>query len=194
MARLKYPPVYIAVETSLGTVDRIEFATQGRFPSAPRVPGWVYDATADHWLRADNDANIQAEIDDLNRYFASLTLKDGSPHPDRRVLGKWVRLTDEQRAVTEENRAFRRAVVMRDGKLEHDVGAARDCVRRALRHHRGQAMPELDAQWMRATGQGDKAEAKRIEAERQRWRDAPADPRIDSAQTVEELKTLLPGG
>lgn len=193
MGRLKYPPVYIAVETSLGTVDRIEFATQGRFPSPPRVPGWVYDPADDHWLRADNDANIQAEIDDLNRYFGSLTLKDGSPHPDRRMLGKWVRLTDAQRAVTEQDRAFRRAVVMLDGALQHDVAAARECVRRVLRHRRGQAMPELDAQWMRATGQGDKAAAKRIEAERQRWRDAPADPRIEAAQTLDELRALLPG-
>jgi hypothetical protein len=51
-------------------------------------------------------------------------------------------------------------------------------------------MVELDGQWTRATGQGKKAEQDAVEAERQKWRDAPADPRIDVAQTVEELKQI----
>jgi hypothetical protein len=51
-------------------------------------------------------------------------------------------------------------------------------------------MVELDGQWTRATGQGKQAEADAVEAERQKWRDAPADPRIEAAQSVEELKQV----
>jgi hypothetical protein len=59
-----------------------------------------------------------------------------------------------------------------------------------IRKERKVTLRDLDAKWMRATGQKDNAAADAIEAERQKWRDAPADPRIDAAQSVEELKQI----
>jgi nitroimidazol reductase NimA-like FMN-containing flavoprotein (pyridoxamine 5'-phosphate oxidase superfamily) len=63
-------------------------------------------------------------------------------------------------------------------------------VRRNLRHERGARFLELDAQWMRATGQGRQAEVAAIEKKRQALRDAPADPRIDAARNLEQLKAI----
>ena len=69
--------------------------------------------------------------------------------------------------------------IVDDGKsLRHDMPKAREKHRTLLRHERARTLPELDAKWMRAVGQ--------------RWRDAPADPRIDAAGSVDDLRALLP--
>ena len=76
-------------------------------------------------------------------------------------------------------------------KLVHSIAKCREIKRTHLRIERTDKLFELDGRWMRATGQGKKAEADAVEAERQKWRDAPADPRIDAAQSVEELKQIM---
>jgi hypothetical protein len=185
------PPVYIAVSTSLGTMDRVEFATCGRFPGPPRGKGWHYDSHAEVWYRAASDENIADELAHLERYYSGLTLRDGTPHPDRRSFTGWKRLTDAERLLVEQDRPYRRALVLRNGALEHDIDAARECHRNHLRRMRAHALPQLDAQWMRATGQGQKEEGARVERKRQQWRDAPSDPRIASAPDLGALKQLL---
>ena len=78
-------------------------------------------------------------------------------------------------------------------KLAHNIGKCREIKRKHLRIARESKFLELDGKWMRAQGQGKKADADAVEAERQKWRDAPADPRIEAAQTVEELKQITVG-
>jgi hypothetical protein len=91
------------------------------------------------------------------------------------------------------DRTFRDAWVSNGETIEHDMKKAREIARMNIRHARASAMVELDAKYTRAHGQGDTAAAKAVEAQRQRLRDAPANPLIDAAQTVEELQTVLQG-
>lgn len=168
---MDHATVKIAVERADGGVSILSFVIVGRGNTLPDGAEWI-DKTIGQWSRKPTEEAISAEI--------ARAVPDGVA---------WHRVLDEE---VPDDRTFRDALVIKGGALTHDIDKARDIVRQVIRHQRAAAMPELDAKWMRATGQGDKAAAKKIEAERQRWRDAPADPRIDAAATVQELAELLP--
>ena len=86
--------------------------------------------------------------------------------------------------------AFRGAWRFKDGKIGHDMTKAREIHRATIRRHRAELMAVLDVQFMRAVEEG--ADTKAISAEKKRLRDAPADPRIDAAKTIDELKAVWP--
>ena len=67
---------------------------------------------------------------------------------------------------------------------------AREIKREQIRAQRVPLFASLDVEFMRAVESGDSAEQARIAAEKQRLRDAPDDPRIDAAQTPQELASL----
>lgn len=85
---------------------------------------------------------------------------------------------------------FRNAWRFHDGKIGHDMAKAREIHRDRIRRHRAELMGVLDIQFMRAVEEG--SDTKAISAEKKRLRDAPADPRIEAAKTVDELRTVWP--
>lgn len=85
---------------------------------------------------------------------------------------------------------FRAAWRFNGGKIGHDMAKAREIHRDRIRRHRAELLAVLDIHFMRAVEEG--ADTKAISAEKKRLRDAPADPRIDAAQTVDELKAIWP--
>lgn len=185
--------LYVAATWSDGSVSHHAIQLEGRFPSQPKG-GWSKAEGGLAWKREATDANIEYE---MARYAFYRMNTDGLG-----LMG-WRRLSQAEHDLFEQDRpngkpttrpytggTYRNALVDRAGKIEHDIVKARDCCREELRRQRRNAMLVLDGQWMGATGQGKKAEADAVEAERQKWRDAPADPRIDAAGSVEELKQI----
>jgi hypothetical protein len=83
-----------------------------------------------------------------------------------------------------------------------DMDKAREIQRGAIRAMREPLFADLDRAFTRAQGRVSALDGPRkteaeatmraIEAQRQALRDAPADPRIDAAQTPEELKAAIP--
>ena len=73
-----------------------------------------------------------------------------------------------------------------------DMPAARDLHRAWLRRKRITALADLDRDYLRADEQGDPAAKRAVVAQKQRWRDAPADPRIDAATTPDVLRAVWP--
>lgn len=71
-----------------------------------------------------------------------------------------------------------------------NMAKAREIKREKIRIQRAPLLAALDVDFMRAVEAGDTAEQARIAAEKQRLRDAPDDPRIDAAQTPQELAAL----
>jgi len=131
-----------------------------------KEPGW--------WLRDPIPATIE---DEIGKVF---------PTGERPV--RWRRI--EPAEIKEQDRVFRGAWNDTGTAIEPDLAVARILKADMIRKERKATLAELDNEWMRATGQGDVQAAALIEAERQKWRDAPADPRIEAAQTVEELKQI----
>lgn len=73
-------------------------------------------------------------------------------------------------------------------KCRVNIGKARDIQRQRLREQRAPKLAELDVAFMRALERGEPTGA--IVAEKQRLRDATSDPRIEAAQTLDELKAV----
>lgn len=164
----------IAIERSDGGVSLMTFITVGRGSILPEGAAWAPELGGGTWFRPASDALIRSEITKVM--------------PAEEVVA-WRKATADD---VPGDRTYRDAWVHKDGQVVHDMTRARGVHRNLLRKHRAPVLRELDARWMRATGQGKTAEADAIEAQRQAWRDAPAAPRIEAAGSVEELKALLP--
>jgi len=74
------------------------------------------------------------------------------------------------------------------GPLTHDMPRARGLHLARVRLARAKRFAELDSEWMRAAGQGKKADEAAVEARRQALRDLPATLGVEAATTVEDLK------
>lgn len=182
--------VYIAVTVSSGEVYHLALQTEYRAPKRPRGDGWTYDEKRGFWVGSLPDSYIE--------YFIALNERQWSHRKDERTgerrdavtVLSWRKLTQEEHELFDIDRRYRNALRDNDGKLEYDIEAARECHRNKCRMDRANHMPQLDINWMRAMAAHNYELADAIEAERQRWRDAPIDPRIDAAQSVDELKLL----
>lgn len=168
-----YAAVKIAITRPDGGVSIMSFLTVGRGNSLPNGADWL-DKAIGSWSRPPTDAVVAEEV--------------ARAIPDAVA---WQRILDSE---VPKDRTFRDALVVKGGALTHDMETARELARDMLRHQRAAVMPELDGEWMRAIGQDKKAEADKIEADRQVWRDAPADPKIDAAQTTGELALIINKG
>lgn len=73
-----------------------------------------------------------------------------------------------------------------------DMAKARDTHREVIREARKPMLEAEDIELTAAIATGDTVAARAAEAERQRLRDAPQDPTIESAQTIDQLKKVNP--
>jgi hypothetical protein len=78
------------------------------------------------------------------------------------------------------------------GKPDVDMPKAREVHRQKLRRLRIPLMDVLDVEYQKADERGDQQGKRDIAGKKQALRDVTADPRIDAAQTPEELKAVLP--
>lgn len=90
------------------------------------------------------------------------------------------------------DRTFRNAWKANSRRIEVDMPKAREIHRANLRLLRTPMLEVLDTEYLRADESGDQQAKRQIAARKQALRDMPADPAIDSAQTPEELKAVLP--
>ena len=78
------------------------------------------------------------------------------------------------------------------GQVEVDMVKARDIHRDVLRRARAPLLAEADVDYVKADEAGDEPKKAEVRAYKQALRDVPQDPRIDAAQTPEELKAIVP--
>lgn len=166
---MKFTPgtIPIAIERADGGVSIMSLVVTGRGSILPEGAQWL-DQKTGTWARVATPAIIGAEV--------------VRAVPD---AVSW-KMIDE--SILPKDRTFRNAL---KHDMTYDLDKARQVLRNEIRHARAKKFADLDAKWMRAQGQGKKAEADAIEVERQKLRDAPADPRIEAATSVEELRTLM---
>ena len=67
---------------------------------------------------------------------------------------------------------------------------AREIHRTLIRAARAPLMAALDVEYQRADERGDADAKASVAARKQALRDAPADPRIEAAQTIKELRDV----
>lgn len=71
--------------------------------------------------------------------------------------------------------------------INYNMDKAKEIFRNRIREARKPKFEELDYAFMKAIELGNSEEQSRIVSEKQLLRDAPADPDIDTATTVQEL-------
>lgn len=145
------------------------FLVTGRGSFLPKGAHWSGPYT---WTREPTDENVE---DNLHNSFHD------------RPFVSWRRLSAGD---IPQDRTFRGAWEDNGREIVHNIEKAREIKRHQLRHERAALFPTLDARWQRAVGQKRTQEAAEVETKRQKLRDAPADPRIDTAASVEDLKAI----
>lgn len=161
--------VPIALEMADGSTAIMQFIVQGRGDALPFGGEWLAPGM---WRRAASDAAVFEEVVRAHGSASVLAFHRISPSDIPR------------------DRTYRNAWTFAGGRIEHDMVKARGIHREKLREQRAPALAALDVDYMRADEAGNPAEKRRIATEKQRLRDATADPRIDAAQTVEALKAI----
>lgn len=91
-----------------------------------------------------------------------------------------------------QDRTFRNAWTHDGVNMSVNMPKARTIHLDRIRAVRKSALERLDADWMKATGQGRVADAATIESQRQVLRDLPQTLPVDQCTTPDELKALWP--
>lgn len=174
--------IYLVARWSDGSVSHEAMQLAGRFPAQPAETGWRFagDGT---WVRASSDANI-------NQYLGRVAQR--RLELDGLTLVGWRRITAQEHAMFERDRTYRDAMADDGVTLSHDMTKARELHRAFIRHQNGDRFMTLDREWVDASASGDTAKAQQIAAQRDALRNFVNDPRIDAAQTLDELKVVVP--
>lgn len=92
------------------------------------------------------------------------------------------------------DRYFRNAWKDAPGRRKPDVDMpkAREIHRQQLRRLRAPLLEQLDTEYLQADERGDHPTKRDISTRKQMLRDVTVDPRIEAAQTPEELKAVIP--
>lgn len=161
--------LYILVKFSDDSVAHVALQTEIRAAGGILTPIWT-------------DAKIATEI---GRY-ASVWIRDG------KVVASWRPLSPAEHEQFNQDRPYRDAMEDVGGVLKHNMPKARLLHQAILRHRNGDRFMTLDREWVDAAASGDKQKADAIEVTRKMLRDSVNDPRIATANTVEELKQIVP--
>ncbi len=162
-----------------GQLVIMSFVVVGRGNLLPRFASWL-DEKNGWWFRASTDEAVR---DEMRRAYPEYDLEG-----NRRAQPVSHRRIADQHLPTD--RTYRGAWRDDGAAIVHDMPKAREIHLRNLRAKRAAKLEQLDRDWMRATGQGKKQEADKLEQERQKLRDLPASIGVDRANTVDELKAL----
>jgi hypothetical protein len=127
-----------------------------------------------HWEREASPENIDAECAKISQVL---------PSP----IVSWRVIAD---ADVPTARDYRNAWIDTGNAVGHDMPRARELHRVKLRREREPRLAALDVEYQRADEREDRTEKRRLAALKQALRDAPADPRIDAAQTIEQLRAI----
>lgn len=106
-------------------------------------------------------------------------------------LGAFEAIPFRYEDLPDEHRAhYRSAWTYKGGKIVINMERAKEAHRNRIRAARKALLAALDVQFMRALEAGQ--DTKAITEEKTRLRNATDDPRIDAAQTIDELKAVWP--
>jgi len=98
----------------------------------------------------------------------------------------------DEAVIPPRDKIFRKGLRQQGANVVFDIPVCRELGRNQLRLIRTPLLDALDIEYMMADENGDDpVEKVRIAAEKQVLRDVTADPRIDAARTLEELKAVL---
>lgn len=176
--------VRVAITREDGTLAVMQFLLRGRggipYGATPEV---VNGVPTGFWTREATHANIFAEV--LRAMSIDLDHNE-NPRPQPRSY----RIVEDSELP--QDRTYRDAWIDNGSSIHCDIERAKKSHLEKVRHARAPLLEQLDRDWMRATGQGNKKEADAVEKRRQVLRDLPTKLGLDKVSTVEQLKAVWP--
>lgn len=192
--------IYIAISRTDGSVAHMAVQLLGRFPRQPNV----------YWQRLDDDL-----WDRIKLFVVGLTGKPnwatfGREPTDQAInfevmrqdanwvrygdpgMVSWRRISDDEHEMFNQHRWHRNALEDAGGKIQHNMPKARELHRQMLRHFNGDKLIFLDRDWVNASVAKDILMVKQVEDKRKALADTVIDPRIEAAQTIDELLLVTP--
>lgn len=171
--------VIVAITLDNGELAMMGFLQTGRGNALPSGASWLTDGL---WRRPPTEANIRAEV---LKTFDDTGSVGTRPQPLRWRIVK--------PADVPQDRTYRAAWTDNGTAIVHDMEKVKAIALERVRTARTAAFQELDARWMRATGQGDVKAAAIVENERQALRDKPADltAALDKAKTLAAVHAVV---
>lgn len=183
MPTIQVQQVYVAVTCSDGSVAILGIVTNdGR--------GINIEPTREYIEREIRRSSFPRREPDGKVYHGWPSLP--AVGKDTEFVWRFVQMTPELE--TELNHGPYRNALKDDGKaLGHDMDKVRGIVVEHVRRDRAPLLAELDAEWNKHTGQGNKRAADEVEAKRQRLRDRPVVVlgAIQNATSVAEVEQAL---
>jgi len=162
--------VYVAITLEDGKTAVMGFLTRAQGVTLPHGARWS-DEESGWWLREPTQENIFAEV---ARVFPNATaFKQIDPNE------------------LPADRTYRDALAFDGRKFTHDMTVARDIHRDHLRHARAPLFEQNDLAIRDAQISGDRVKLTKAAARRDYLRNITADPRIDAAQSTDELKQVV---
>ena len=172
---MKNESVLVAITMPTGDLFVMCFATRARGNVLPQgavwINGGVPGTNSGWWYRKPTDAAIAEEVARAHGPVVTWRRIEASELPLDRV--------------------YRPAWYDSGKRIEHDMAKAREWHRQRIRKHRVAAFQALDGRRAAAIRAKDSGLVAAIDAKAKEWADAPADPRIEAAQTVEELRAIV---
>lgn len=175
---MEFPHVKVViVPADQPHVAIMNFMTEGNGNVLPEGAEWLEPG---HWLRPVRPELIEKQI----TKWRALDSKEPRPAPIRWFIAKPGDIPTD--------RTYRNAQVAHEteARVLHDMPMARALHRDLMRNERVERLLVLDQEWMAATREKDDALVADIDAEKQALLDATDDPRIDAAQTIDDLKAV----
>lgn len=178
----RHEVIYVAIVCADDSVEVMQFITRAWSSKEHLLAGIAEEfnipndlVRPEKFSREATPKNIDAEI--AKTAFA----------PEKLPIKSWS-IVELEALPTD--RKFRDAWRATEDAVIVDMDKARDIQRDRIRVAREPLMAALDVEQKRALVAEDKVKVAEIEAKLQALRDAPADPRIDAAQTPEELDLI----
>jgi hypothetical protein len=168
--------VHIAVTFADGSVGAMQFVVAQWSGANDEAPAWTREPTRE---------NIEEEL----RKMTERDPETGNIalDPEKLPIKSWRFCAADNYP---QDRTYRNAWRDTGSAIVHDMPAAREIHRNILRQYRAPRLDALDVEYQRADERNDQHAKKDVAARKQKLRDAPADPRIAAAQTVEQLKII----
>ena len=172
---MKIEQQFIAITLDDGATAIMGFLTQGRGSIIPSGPEWA-DEAAGWWSREATDENIFDEV--LRTSFG-----------EGRSVARYRRVSPSE---VPQDRTYRNAWKDDGTAIVHDMPKAREIHRDRLRRMRVPLFEQNDIALADALVEGDEVARQAAVARRNALRDVTKHSAIDTAQTIEELKTAVP--
>jgi hypothetical protein len=172
--------IYLAATWSDGSVSHEAMQLDMRAPTKP-LGNWA-QSPGGSWHLEGNDADVDFY---MARVAERVLAGNGL------TLVGWRRLSEADHQKFSTNRQHRNALEDVDGEIRHNMVKARAIHKELLRHVGIEKLLVLDGKENAAASKKDDANLASILADKQAIRDAFDDPRIDAAQTIEELLQVV---